>query len=226
MLFTGEARTAGDNQNIVFQTDAPEVLVCVYCIEIQEISVHFLRTPFVYQVRNEITARLVSDDKPLLQAAPHTQGSQSKLVGRAYFFVITYVTLPQVFHIVHINAHHVTQSVRHEQGVRTCFYGILYIAFHQPQILQSLRQHLTSFDMDRFIRHSGACQFQRTVVACQYDAIYITLAAGELTSYRNGTCMVRTIIGNAFSSRIGQHQPSCLQDLTMVMIVQGLPVLA
>ena len=38
--------------------------------------------------------------------------------------------------------------------------------------------------------------------------------------------MVGTIIGHAFRSGIGQHQPACLQYLAMVMIVQGLSVLA
>ena len=79
MFFAGKARTAGDNQDVVFQTDASEILVFVYGIEIQEIGVHLLCTPFVYQVGDEITTRLIGNDKSFLQAASHTQGSQTEL---------------------------------------------------------------------------------------------------------------------------------------------------
>ena len=118
-----------------------------------------------------------------------------------------------------------SQTVRHEQCMSSCCYGIIYIAFHQSKIFQSLSQYLADIQMDRLISNSRASQLQSTVVTCQYNAVYVTLAVSKFTAYRYGSGMVGTVVSNAFCTCISQHQTACLKNLAVVMIVKCLSVL-
>ena len=50
--------------------------------------------------------------------------------------VIAYPELTQVLHIVHIQPHHMAQSMGIKQGMRPFAHGIFGIALHQSQLFQ------------------------------------------------------------------------------------------
>ena len=126
---------------------------------------------------------------------------------------------------MYIKSHHVSQSMGHEKSVCTRSYGIIHIAFHESQIFQTLGQHFAYIDVHLFPGLPGARKVDGMVMAGYDNVIYILLAAGKTSADRNCTCEIRAIVIDGFSSGIGQHQLAGLQDVAMIMVVQGFSVL-
>ncbi len=180
---------------------------------------HALLLPLVDQGRNKITTRFVSNDKSFLQTASHTQRRGTELIDGPCFVIVSHVNLTKVLHVMHIQPHHVSQSVRHKQSMRTGFYCILHISFHQSQLLQSLRQHFAYFQVDILVSHSRFRNFYRLIVSCQYDIIYIFLPVRKLSADGYGPGEIGTIGRNRFGTGIRQHQTPFLQNLAMIVVV-------
>ena len=65
--------TFGCQQDVVFETNAAKVTVAIQFVVVDEILEFLLRLPTVNESRNEIDARLVGDDKSLMQPSAHAQ---------------------------------------------------------------------------------------------------------------------------------------------------------
>ena len=185
---------------------------------------HTLGTPLVNEGRNEVDARFVGDDKSLLQAASHTQRSQSELGRRTDFVIIPHIDLSEVLHVMHIQSHHVSQSMRHEQGMCTGSYSLVHITFHQSQVLQSTCQHTAHLQMHLFPCISRTGMVYGTVMSRHHDIIDLLLPLGETSTYRHRACKVRAIVHVRLCTGIGQHQPALLQQVAMIVVVQCLAI--
>ena len=125
-----EAASAGGYQHVVFDAYSAEVAVFVYLVEIQEFRVCAFAPPVVDEVGNEIDAGLVGYHEAGLEPASEAQGVGAKLCGRAHFVVVTHISLPEAFHVVHVHAHRVPQAVGQEQRMRSGAQRFLHVAPH------------------------------------------------------------------------------------------------
>ena len=123
-----------------------------------------------------------------------------------------------------IQAHHVTQAVRHEHGVSSFHHRLLDIALHQTEILQALRNHLASRNMIVAVRQTRLQGLNRGHVGLQDNLVNLLLTGIELAAHRGGTGNVRTVVAMGFSPHVGHHHAAFLERIAMVMVMQRLPV--
>ncbi len=185
---------------------------------------HSLRTPLVDKGRDEIDARLIGDDKSLLQTTSHAQGSKTKLSRWSDFIVIAHIDLSKIFHIMYIQSHHVPQSVRHKQGMCSGSNGLVHIATHQAQFLQSTRQRAAHFQMHLFPGITRTGMVDGAIMSSHHNVVNLLLALCEASAHRHGAGEVRTVVHVRLRSGIGQHQTPPLKDVAMIVVVKRLAI--
>lgn len=94
------------NQIILFVTNAPEVLVRLHFIVIDKVGKLLLSLPQVYQLGDEINARLNGMYKARLQRYGETLRLTAELRALG-LSVVAHPEFAQVLHIVHVEPHHV-----------------------------------------------------------------------------------------------------------------------
>ena len=224
-LVAQEAAAVTGNEHVVLDADSTKVFVCFDFVETQELFAVTTGFPLVDECRDEVDAWLVGDDKALFQLATHAQAVGAKLFEvRTRLVVETDIDLAQSFHVVNIHSHHVAQSVRQEHGVGTGTNGLVGVALHEAQFLQTLCHHATDGKVNIHIFHARFGNLQHVVVAGLYNGVDFQLTLSELTRYRHGTCVVRTVVIE-FATCIAECQATSLQrccrrvamhDLTML----------
>ena len=108
---------------------------------------------------------------------------------------------------MNVHTHHVSQSVRQEHGVCTCCNGLVGIAFHQADLLQSLRHQTAHGKMYIHILYAWLGNLKYVVVTFLHNLIKFQLALGELARYWHGSRVVGTVVVE-FTSCITNHQSS------------------
>ena len=65
------------------------------------------------------------------------QKCSTKLIASFYLIIIPNKIFSKSFHIVNIETHHMTKSMRHKECMSTCSNCLINISFHQSQVLSS-----------------------------------------------------------------------------------------
>lgn len=107
-----ESATVFCDEHIILYAYASEIFIGLKFVEIKEFRAMSVGLPFVNESWNEVNARLVGHYKTFFEAATHAQAVGAKLLKiGARLFVEAYVDLVESLHVVHIHAHHVSQTV-------------------------------------------------------------------------------------------------------------------
>ena len=126
---------------------------------------------------------------------------------------------------MHVESHHVTQPVRHEQSMSPGSHRSIHVAFHQAKVFQPLSQNLANFQMHVLVRYSRTSNLHRFIITIQYYIIYIFLTLIKTPSHGNRTGKIGTITHIILRPGIRQHHASHGQRLTMIVIMQRLAIL-
>ena len=126
---------------------------------------------------------------------------------------------------MHVEPHHVAQTVGHEKSMRTGSHGGVHVAFHQAEVLQPLGQHLADFKMHVEIGDTRAGNLDGPVVAGEDDIINIPLPLVETSANGHGSREIGAIIHGGFRPGIRQHHAADGERVAMIVVVERLPVL-
>ena len=118
-LLAEEAAACGGDEHVVFDAHAAEILEFLDFVEAEELGIRALAPPKVDEVGDEVYARFVGDHMAYFQAAGKAQTGKAELGRGARLGIVAHVDLPETFHVVHVHAHGVSQSVGQEEGVRS-----------------------------------------------------------------------------------------------------------
>ena len=175
---------------------------------IDESVVSLLRFPLLDKRRNEIDARFISDDIAWNELARHSQTAEPELRRPLLVIIIAHVILAVVLHVMHIQAHIVSQSVRHEQTCHTCLHHVVQISPHDIQCTEFLQHQMHGFQMHLPVRDARPGQFESQFVTVAHNLIDVTLLRGELSIDRICPCEIRSVVHIVFRTGIYHHQPS------------------
>ena len=184
-----------------------------------------LGLPFVDKGGNEVYAGLVGNDKSFLQAASHAQGVGAELRGGARLLVVAYVHLAQSFHVVHVHAHHVSQSVRQEEGVRSGGHGLAGVALHQAEFLQARGHQAAHGQVYVHPPDAGTGHFERVIVASLYYRVNVELLLGELPVDGIRARVVRAVVVAVLRAGVAEHEAAALKLVPRRAAVHYLAVL-
>ena len=204
------ASRVGD-EDIVLQTDATEVFVGFEEVVVDELLVEAFGTPFVNKGGNEVDAGFVGEHPAGLYAAAAAQTIGAELRRGANLIVETYVDLSEAFHIVDVHAHHMAKSVLKEHGVGTGGDGIVRIAAHEAEVLETVRHEAADVKMHVHPFKVGTSLLDDEVVACFNDGINVALTRGEATADGSDTGVVRAIVVHRLCTGVAQHEASSFQ---------------
>ena len=177
------------------------------------------------QVRYEIDARFIRHDIARHKAAGHPQVGKSDSSFPLLVIVIAHQILSYVLHIVHVNAHIVSQSVRHKQPSDTVCGHLGGISVHYSQALEPLKHTGDRRDVDLTVADARTDHRECELIALMHNVINLTLLGCELAGTRIGAGEIRGIMGVAFRSGIHEQEPSRSDDLVVAVVVKGLAVL-
>ena len=182
--------------------------------------------PVVDEVGDEVDARLVGDDEAFLQTTTHAQAIRTKLVeNRARFRVETHVDLVEIFHVVHVHSHHVTESVRQEKRVSTGSHGLLGVATHQSEFLQTVGHQATDGEMAVHILHAGLGDAQNEVVTRLDNAVDFKLPLRILAVHGHRARVVGTVVRHGFGTAVAKHEPTVFKLVHRRISVHNFAVL-
>ena len=184
-----------------------------------------LCAPVVDEVGDEIDARLIGHHETFLQALAAAQGIRSELCRGLYLVVEAHIVLAEAFHVVHIETHHVSQSVGQEERMGTSLYGLFGVALHKSQFLQLVGHHAANIHVDIVPQHTGACHLKGIVVASLDDGIDFELPLCELSVDGIGTRVVRAIVLAVLGTCITECEATALEDVVRGVAVHNLAML-
>ena len=140
----------------------------------------------MYEAASEIYARLIRDDIARHKTPRHPQAPQAKLRGAGLIRVISDQVFPEVFHVVHVKSHVVSESVRHEKAGDAFPHHVLNFPAdyaERPEVVEHVRG---DGKMHVAICHTRAGEAERQLVALVHGIIYIPLLRGVSASCRIG----------------------------------------
>ena len=219
-----DAAAVGGDEEVVFQTDAAEVLVGLQQVVVDELLVEAFGTPLVDEGGDEVDAGLVGEHPPGLYAAAAAQAVGAELGGGAHLVVEADVDLSEAFHVVYVHAHHVSEAVLQEHGVGAGFDGIGGIAFHEAHVLQALGHEAADVEVHVHPLDAGTGLLDDEIVAGLDDAVDVALAGGEASADGGDAGVVAAVVLDGLGTGIAEHEPSCLQGAQAGVAVEDLAV--
>ena len=138
--------------------------------------------------------------------------------------VVTYPNLTEVFHIMHIQPHHVSQPMRIEQGMCTLTNSIFRITLHQAELFHPLHHNAGRKFVNTHIRDARTERLDRLQMHSILNFINGTLAGSECLIGRNRRRHITGIARFHFRTGVNQEQVSRFHFISMIMIMQGLTV--
>ena len=126
---------------------------------------------------------------------------------------------------MHVQAHAVSQSVRHEEGHGAGSDGIFRRAAHQAQRDEAFGQDAVRGVVDIHVRHVRGDHGGHPVVRRQHDVVNVFLFLGELAAYGVSTGVVGTVVAQSLGSGVAQQQAAVLQYAVAVQVMQRFAVL-
>ena len=194
------------HQEIVLQADTAEIQVLRQFSIVYEFCMPTGIFPLLDQRGDEIEARLYRQHEIFPEFATQAQSRGPELRGTPGLFVVTDVILAEIFHVMHIQAQHVPEPVRHEQRVRTGVDSLLHIAAHQLQVLETGDQGPADRPVHLLIRDSGTDQCAGMLHAGQNGLVDVTLPGREDAANRQRPGVVGGIMPVAFDPAIHEQQ--------------------
>ena len=126
---------------------------------------------------------------------------------------------------MNIQAHIVTEAMRHEKTGDSAGNHFVDVSLHKSQVAEALK-HVTDGGKVHFtIGDARTCKAESQLIAAFYYVIYIFLLRSEFSGTRIGPGKVGSIMSVAFRSGIDNKQPARSDDLMMGVVVEGFPVL-
>ena len=119
--------------------------------------------------------------------------------------VVTNPNLAEVFHIMHIQPHHMPQSMRIEQGMCAFAYSIFGIAFHQTEFFHALYHYAGGKVVNIHIRNTRTKRFDSLQMHCILNFINSPLTRGKRFIGRNGRGHIARITRLHFRTGINQE---------------------
>ena len=187
--------------------------------------VSLLCLPLVDEGRDEVDAGLVCDHIARNQFPGHPEASETELGRAGLIIVVSYEILVEVLHVVDIQTHVVTESVRHEESGDSGFDHIVDIAPDDIQCTEFLQHQAHSPEMDLTVGDTRTGEFESEIVAVADNLVYFPLLPGELARCRISSGEVGSIVHIVLRSGIDYHQLARLNYLVVSMVVQCLAVL-
>ena len=224
-VWSGPAGTISCHEHIVLEAYASEVVVFFELVVIDESLVEFFALPLLYQSWNEIYSRLICNHVAGHELAGHPEAAQAKL-GRALLVrIIAHQILSEVFHVVDVQAHVVSQAVRLEQAGDTLSNHVVKVATYDVQGPEVLEHQPGYGEMDVPVGNSGLSQLESQLVAVADYLVDVPLFLGELTG--SGICPgeVGCVVHVVLSTCVDHHQLARLYHLVVEVVVECLPVL-
>ena len=183
------------------------------------------RLPLLYQCRNEIDSRFISDDIARDELSGHSEAAEAEL-GRTYLvIVIADIIFSVIFHVMDIHTHVVAEAVRHEQACHARFYHALDITADDIECAETLKHEGHSLDMHVPVCRSRLGEIESQLVAVAHNLVNIPLLCGELAACRICTCEVGSVMHIVLGTGIDYHQLARFYNLVMQMVMQCLAML-
>ena len=108
------AGTVLRHEHIVFEAYAAEVVVFLKFGVVDEVGEAAFLLPGFYQGRDEVDSRLIGNNIAFAEPPGHPEAAESELGGTALVGIIAHQVFAVIFHIVHVQTHIVSKTVRHE----------------------------------------------------------------------------------------------------------------
>ena len=119
--------------------------------------------------------------------------------------VVTHPNLSEVFHIMHIQPHHMSQSMRIEQGMRAFAHGIFGITFHQAEAFHALYHNTGGKVINIHIRNTRTKRLDRLQMHRILNLVNGSLARGKCFIGRNRGRHITRIARLNFRTGINQE---------------------
>ena len=125
---------------------------------------------------------------------------------------------------MHVEAHHVAQAVRIEQGVRAFADGIFGIALHQAQFLQAFYHDTGREVVDVHIGNAGSQGLDALQMHGVLNLVDGALAGREGLVGGDGGRHVAAIARRQLGTGVDEEEVARLDFVAVVVVVQRLPV--
>src|SRR5574344_22437 len=169
------ARSALCHKHVIFQPYPAEIEVVLKFIIIYMALVCAVFFPLFNQGGYEVYARLIRDHIARYESASHTQAAQSKLRRALLVVIVAHEILSEVFHVVNVEAHVVTESVRHEQPRDSVFHPFVNVPAHKVQLPEIVKHMRCNSKVDIEIWNTRLDEAERKFIALIHSLIYLAL---------------------------------------------------
>ena len=173
------------NEQVVFEPYASEIEVFFHFRIVYHTLVRTFSLPFGYQCRDEINTRFIGDNVPRPEPAGHPEGAESELWRALLVIVVAYEVFSEVFHVVNVNTHIVSESVRHEESGNTFAYHVVDMSVHKSERFQSVEHLGCHRQVDFPVRYSRCSQLECQFIAFLHYVVYAALLLCEYSAARN-----------------------------------------
>lgn len=222
--FAKDTATVCGDEDVVFDADSAKVLPLLEFVEVDVVLVGALSMPLIDEGRDEVAAGLIGDDKAGLEATTAAEAAETELSGGARLVVVADVDLAVVFHIVHVEAHHVTETVRHEKTVGTVDDDVIEVALEDAEVLIALGKHAAGGGVDLLIGDAGTGYTDSLHVSGKYNLVDSLLTGIEPASHGDGTGDVGAIVHGGLTAGIHHKHTAKFKFVVVGMIVERLTV--
>ena len=197
--------------------------VFLHLVVVDEVGEFLLATPQVDEFGDEVDARLHGVHEARLERNGQTLALAAEL-GALGLAVVAHPLLAEVLHVVHVESHHVAQAVRIEQGVGTFADSIFGIALHQTQLLQAFHHDTGREVVDVHIGNAGSQGLDALQMHGVLNLVDGALAGSEGLVGGDGGRHVAAIARRQFGTGVNEEEVARLDFVTMIVVVQRLPV--